>query len=488
MITAKLEGYKYVLYGVEKDSVEESFLASVGGRRRRETMVVPAIHYIRREIEQELDLELPPVPRPEIPKLDHPRWDDLLQFQQEDVIDLVTSPLGNRLLAWSPGLGKTVAGIVAANLVGAKRVLVIAPASLIFNWEKEIERWSSGGEWTIYSYQAITRKPDLLWGEFDVLILDESGMIRNRGTKRFEQLKKVVSSFKHVWLLSGSPVANYLDDLWSQFHLIAPWGFSSYWRFTNRFCIVDEGVWGPNVIASRRVKIEKEFPDLVIRRNQRDVMDLPEFRQQTIYVKMTDIEKKAYTRLENDFIYELETGGTMDVTSKMAQITLMQKSISGSKHATLIELMEGDGVEYPMIVWTHWLDNSAALATKMWSKFPQLRISRVVGGDANAGEEVEIFQSGETDVLILSIEAMKFGHTLTAARTVVYLDRTFSGDAYYQSMLRVRRKGLEHSPRLLTLKCPGTVDDLIDLRLAGKMPGIAALTNHDLAELLRSLK
>jgi SNF2 family DNA or RNA helicase len=81
----------------------------------------------------------------------------------------------------------------------------------------------------------------------------------------------------------------------------------------------------------------------------------------------------------------------------------------------------------------------------------------------------------------------KYGHTLTTTQTVIYHDRTWDADSYMQSMARVRRIGLDHSVRVITLKASGSTDELVEDNLAGKIPGIAEISNSDLAAMLRML-
>jgi hypothetical protein len=82
----------------------------------------------------------------------------------------------------------------------------------------------------------------------------------------------------------------------------------------------------------------------------------------------------------------------------------------------------------------------------------------------------------------------KFGHTLINTQSAIYVDRTFDGDAFYQSLHRLERFGLDHSPQVIVLRVPGTVEEFnVEENLAGKMETVAHITEADLASLLRSL-
>jgi hypothetical protein len=115
------------------------------------------------------------------------------------------------------------------------------------------------------------------------------------------------------------------------------------------------------------------------------------------------------------------------------------------------------------------------------------RIELVYGGVKNADTIIEEYKAGKVDVLILGIQVGKYGHTLTNTKTVIAYDKTWDSDAWFQMLHRVRRHGLKHRPRFLTLRCRGTIDDYVELNLAGKLPAMADLTGAQLARILRSL-
>jgi hypothetical protein len=99
----------------------------------------------------------------------------------------------------------------------------------------------------------------------------------------------------------------------------------------------------------------------------------------------------------------------------------------------------------------------------------------------------EAYKSGKVKALVLSLGVGKFGHTLTNTLTAVYLDKTWEADPWVQSLRRIKRIGLTHSPRVISIVCPGTVDDIVEENLAGKAVNIAHVTNSNLATMLRTL-
>lgn len=470
-----------------------------------------------------------------------PTFDVLYGYQKEAVSQLVHNPYGHpgTLLCLSPGLGKTVVALTAAGILGLKKVLIVCPLSLMDVWQTEAAKWFGvlnnarlryklrsaygegpplkqsirGGEddngWIVTNYGTVS-SPRLAAEyseiDWDLVILDESILIKNRHTQRFMNVKNLLGSAERSWLLSGSPISRHADDLWAQFHVIEPKAHTSYDRFRKRFCNVEKQVWGDRtvvkVVGSSGRDFQAEFHDVLFVRNQEEVLpDLPEMIFQSVNVHMTAKQTSVYKQMLNKFLAELDEGEELKASAKIAQLTRLQQITSNvcnlgdkwpdesGKHNVLLEMLEGEAIEFPLLVWTHWRPGAEELEEKIGALRKGLRVGRI--GGSMSKEEVDStfadYKAGELDVLILSLKVGKFGHTLTNTRTICYLDRTWFADDWVQSLYRVRRIGLTHVPRVITLTCPGTVDNMIDDNLAGKSIDIAAITNANLSRMLRAL-
>ncbi len=414
----------------------------------------------------------------------------LYPFQAEAAGRLVAAPRG-QLVVLSPGLGKTATAIVAADELGPTGVLVIAPASLEKTWWRELANWGrvEHNEWAVTSWdQAANIAAYDGLGDWPVVILDESVMMKNRDTKRFKKLKQARKRWGRVWLLSGNPATRYADDLWTQLHMIWPRAFPSYWRFARRYCVIEETPWGDKIIGNRanRDALE-ENDDLAIVVNQEDVLDLPEYLFETIDVELLKGQAKAYRTMATEFIAELSDGTEVVAQNELAKLGRLQQITScwdgaSAKHDALIDLLET--YEGPHLIWTHWTEGADALTARLPGA-----VAHVSGKTSKKQRDIDLeaFKAGQLDSLVLSIGVGKFGHTLTNARTVHYVDKTWNADDYFQSLRRVRRIGLKHRPVVVTYRAPGTADDIVEMNLEGKLGGISKLTRSDLAELLRGL-
>lgn len=468
-------------------------------------------------------------------------------YQCDAVFWLIAGPKQSGLLALSPGLGKTIITLVAARLLGLQRVLIIAPRPLLRTWENEqlkffselfttrrhgmpppddvfgwvltnyetvvgaaekLPKGQKGPEKIIHGYAAEYMKVD-----WDLVVLDESVLVKSRDSRRFkvlERLRKTFKGRKRWWELSGSPVTRYYDDLWAQLHLIDPAGFHSYWRFANRFCYVLQDVWGTQISGNRAsIDIRDDLKDVVLVINQEEVLpDLPEEIPQLVEVDLRPKQAKAHDEMLTYFITQLESGSEVKANIILAQLTRLQQITSNlinlpggtdesAKMDALVEMTKARAYAFPAIVWTHWIPGAQMLWTrlgKLSNKVDgQLRVEWIHGTDTeaearDAEEKFEAYMAGKIDILILGLEVGKFGHNLQITRTAIYIDKTWDADAYVQSMKRVKRIGLNHRPVVITIKAPGTVDELVEDNLTGKFPGIATITNANLASMLHHLR
>lgn len=427
------------------------------------------------------------------PIVDDPR---LYDYQREAAGRLANAPHGQIAIV-PPGAGKTAAAIAAADsLPGEPSVLVVCPSSLVPNWWREIEKWGSresGTQWAVESWDKVSRlakmEPKKWMWEWDIVILDESVLGKSRGSQRYKNLRRVRKYWGRVWLLSGSPTTRYADDLWTQLNLIWPKAFPSYWRFAKRYCTVEETVWGDKVTGNRKgMDVTADNADLIFVMNPD--LGLPEYIFETVDVTLGPRQRTAYASMAADFIAELSDGTEVISQNEIGRLGKLQQITSwwdgeSAKHDELLRRLEQE--EGPHLVWTHWAESAAALVDRL--NGTSLRIGHVGGVTRKADREVifKEFREGRLDVLVLSIGVGKFGHTFTNVKTMWYVDKTWAADDYFQSLRRVRRIGLKHRPKVITLRAPGTTDEMVEANLEGKLGGISRLTRSDLAELLRGL-
>lgn len=512
----------------------------------------------------------------------HYRWKDLYPFQKEAVTYMVSNPHNGALLGLEPGLGKTATTIVALDVLGAERVLVIAPTTLTKNWEREFERWSDlardvkiatasdkdpGLHVTVTNHETLNevvlRDEDGVvftpewatnarrvkqWREegptkvdakgkevparerivqarrsysdidWDAIVIDESILYKNRKAVKVDVLQQLGKYAQHLFLLSGSSVSKFRDDLYPQMRAIKPKAFSSYWRFAEHFCVVERGQWGWSIQGNRpNIDPLEELKDFMFVRSQKDVLpDLPEYILQPLELDLTEKQRKAHDKMVDEWIAELEENpeGDLEAVNVLSQMTRLQQITSNlcnlpvlgkdreptgkyfpnssAKEDALVDLIKQDEVRTPLLVWVQYVPTGESYAARLSKEFPDMSCAFVRGAQSEAEKAerqkvLDSFATGDLDILVMQLDVGKFGHTFTQTRTVYYGDRSWSSDAIVQSLRRVRRIGLTHTPVLIVPRCPGTVDEMIEANLEGKFHSIAQVSRTDLVDLLSSL-
>lgn len=429
------------------------------------------------------------------------------------------------LLGFAPGLGKTITAILAAQEVRGK-ILVVCPLTLFGSWQDEIKKWANEDStiwhgkpenwpeattrWVITNYDTAVRQmvsfedkkaPTVLQNmtEFSCLIVDESILVKNRKAKRTRAVKALAKKVPYTWLLSGSPTSRYIDDFWGQLNIVNPTVFSSYWRFVRRYCQIVETVWGLNIVGNKdnaKEILHRDLADIYLSRTQEQVQNLPDWIFKDISVKMGKEQAKAYQQMETTFFADLPEGDTILAPNVLAQLTrLVQLSSNtsllgganhGAKWEALKELLEY--VQLPAIIWTNFKETAKQLEEFL----PKTLKKAVLTGDTRKEDRHDIvqrFQQGKLDILIAHPGVGKFGLTLTACKTAIYLERNFSGDDYYQSLHRIKRIGTKESPTVIHLLATypngtKTIDHIINYVLKDRKNNSIALTTG----LLRQFK
>ena len=236
-------------------------------------------------------------------------------------------------LADDMGLGKTLQTLAAlvniqetlnAEIVGVPqdlfsiyeqkieplRALIVAPSSLVFNWYNEAQKFVPHFKRLQYigndrkllakkinkydliftSYAVITRDIEILDKlNFRYLIIDESQQIKNRDSKVFKAISAIKT--EHKLSLSGTPIENSLNDLWSQMQFINPDILGDFKFFTNYFKNPIEKQKNEN----RLVELKNIVNPFILRRTKEQVLDdLPQLTEQIIYCEMDEDQEKWY--------------------------------------------------------------------------------------------------------------------------------------------------------------------------------------------------
>lgn len=398
------------------------------------------------------------------------------------------------MLSLSPGLGKTLTSAYAAGLREFDNVLAVVPASLLYYWKSELEKWSNklpmkplpiiwhrkawedfpeGLEedytqlWAITNPETVARHLDKFLASvpFDCLICDESIMYKHRNSQRSKAMKSLAKSIETVWFLTGAPATRYLDDFWHQFHILKPKGYRSYWRFARKYCIVDDDDWGSKVVANKRdgeQSIKINFSDIYFARSQDEVADIPDWIFEDVDIPMHSAQEKIYHKLRNELMIELEEVEDNQVLTVNNHLALMIRSIQLASNPILVGAKDSSGkwdalpelmgiYSGPSLVWVSYIKTGEILRDRLGEKGNKVVL---VNGSTSAIDRsliTEAYQRGKIDILIMNDQVGKFGFNLTRARTAYFLERQYN-DSYFQCLHRNRRIGTTQSPIIVNMR------------------------------------
>ncbi|MGM0576152.1 MAG: DEAD/DEAH box helicase [Myxococcota bacterium] len=419
------------------------------------------------------------------------------------------------LLADDMGLGKTLQALTAVR----GRTLVVAPASVLQNWRLEAERFRPGLDVCVYhgprrtldadadviitTYGLLRMDVDRLSAErWDAVILDEAQAIKNPDSQVAQAAYRLDADFRVT--LTGTPVENRLDELWSQMHFLNPGLLGSHQGFNERYeKPIADGVAGA---ASR---LRERIRPFVLRRLKRDVApELPPRTDMVLHVALSEEERAAYDAIRaatREEIVERLGAGVNAIQALEALMRLRQAAC----HRGMLPGHEADGSS-KVEVLLETLDEAAseghkALVFSQWTSYldlvePHLRAAgldfvRLDGSTRDRQAVVDAFQSDDgPPVMLISLKAGGTGLNLTAADHVFLLDPWWNPAVEDQAADRAHRIGQDKPVLVHRLVAEDTVEErilalqeskraLADAAMGGA-DRAASLTRDDLMALL----
>ena len=450
----------------------------------------------------------------------------LYKYQEEGVMHLT---FGRRvLLADDMGLGKTIQAIAAAALLkqlrDIQRVLIVTPASLKHQWAREIQRFTSlpiqiiqGSQldrrkqyrepqfFNIVNYElALYDREEIVKQQFDLIILDEAQRIKNWRTKTADTIKQLRSPYAFV--LTGTPLENRLDELYSVFQFIDPTILGPLWRFNERYYEVERRPTGSyKVLGYKNLdELRRRISPYILRRVRDEVLlDLPDRIDNNFFVEMTDPQWDAYHEYEHKVAKLMAQAKRRPLTpdehklllSYLTKMRLICDALALHDHEIkpaerektapkLRELREILGEEvasngHKAIIFSQW-STMLAFTEPLLEK---LKVGWVkLTGDVPSpkrGALVEQFFEDPKCKVFLSTDAGGVGLNLQAASMVVNLDLPWNPAVLGQRIARAHRHGQRQSVNVINLIAQGTIEERMLDTLAAKRAVFDAALNED---------
>lgn len=405
----------------------------------------------------------------------------------ERLIEL-TAKRGAAILADEPGLGKT---IQVAEYINRTRplgpVLIVCPASLRLNWEKELSVWMNHEPFSIEvaSYEAVTTGKvalSSLYARYSLVVFDEAHYLKNPDAKRTKACLAIPADTR--LFLTGTPVVNRPMDL---FPILQAIGLKySKQEFGKRYCNghLVQIRWKPRKFAwdfsgaSRTEELNASLRAYcMVRRTKAEVLtELPAKIRQVIELDIPHGESKTLRDAVNRMFDGMESAAAnLAELKKIAFAELAAARLDNAKHklpyvlAYLEDLLEE---ESQVVVFAHHREIVDAIAAAIPDSV------KLYGGmtDKQKDSAVTAFQSGKAPVFVGQIQAAGVGLTLTAARTVLFAELDWVPGNVIQAEDRCHRLGQTDTVRIIHLVAKDSVDARMVRALVNKQNIIERIT------------
>jgi SWI/SNF-related matrix-associated actin-dependent regulator 1 of chromatin subfamily A len=371
------------------------------------------------------------------------------------------------ILADDMGLGKTTSTIIAALETGAKKILIVCPASLKINWQREIanysdrpvfiaegKKFSTEDDFVIVNYDILKNFHDtdqkrkeesiLLKSNFDLVILDEAHMISNVQAQRTKIINHFAKKVNRVWLLTGTPMTSRPMNYYNLLNLIESPVAQNWKAYAIRYCqgyqfsAGKRKVWNVSG-ASNLEELRDRTSKQILRRLKEEVLDLPDKIITPVYLKL---KSKEYENLMGEYYdwYDKNPDESTSLTVQFSKLMKVRKVIANEKVKQTIEFAENileQGKK--VIIFTNFTDTLQTIYQHFGKQAVYLD-----GSCSNSVRQqaVDQFQNNEKiTVFVGNLKAAGVGLTLTAAEVVIMNDLSFVPAEHSQAEDRAYRYG-----------------------------------------------
>ncbi len=463
----------------------------------------------------------------------------LRPYQQEGLDwlqHLVDCDVGG-VLADDMGLGKTlqtIAHLTTERASGrmSEPAMILMPTSLIGNWQREFKKFAphlklcvlhgpkrearrsevAGSDVVLTTYPLLLRDLEhFREREFHLLILDEAQAIKNPRS----QINKAVGalSARHRLCISGTPVENNLEELWSLFDFLMPGFLGDADRFRTKFRYPIERDGNAQKLEALRSAVA---PFILRRMKEHVAKDLPPKTELVRPVELAGDQRELYESIRAAAHSEVRTvirkkgipGSTiaiLDALMKLRQVccdprlvtTPSARTVQGSAKFNLFFELLGTQLEQGrrVLVFSQFTRMLALLGNGL--KARGIRYVELTGSTMDRQKVCDQFEGREADVFLISLKAGGTGLNLTSADTVVHYDPWWNAAAQSQATDRAYRIGQTRPVFVYNLIVAGSVEERM-LRLQQKKQQLAAtllgsggvpsrLTEGDLEDLFAPL-
>ena len=437
-----------------------------------------------------------------VKKYDDGKLDELLKVKlypyQKEGIRFATKA-GKAIIADEMGLGKTIQAIGTAELLRREgligSVLILCPTSLKYQWRSEIKKFTNAEvfviegshlkrkeaynrpePYKIISYNSAANDIKILGGlQTDMLIMDEVQRLKNWNTQISRAARKIESDYSVI--LSGTPLENKLDELYSIVEFVDNFRLAPYYLFKENHILTDET---GKVLGYKNLnEIGKKLSDILIRRRKKDVkLQMPKRMDKNLFVPMTDEQMGMHAEWQfqvsilvkrwrdKHFLSDKDRKRLLLLLSQMRMICdssyiLDQKTRFDTKVEECVNIIsdiiseEGEKV----VVFSQWERMTRLIAKELEAK--EIGFEYLHGGVPSEKRKnlVDNFQNEPSSRVFLSTDAGSTGLNLQAAATIINIDLPWNPAVLEQRIGRIYRLGQQNNIQVINLVAPHSIEE-----------------------------
>lgn len=403
--------------------------------------------------------------------IDFYETEDPLRGYQKHGVEFILNRKST-VLADEPGLGKSAQAITASELSGYRKVLIVCPASLKENWAAQIRKWamlenrenfnviygkkakfSTKYKYYIVNYELLIYKEiqdQVMEVSPDMVIADEFHYLQNIEASRtlaFYNKRTTLSNCKKLVCVSGTPITNRPKEFYPFLRLIVPEVIDNMdmFNYGRKFCAGYKGRFGWNFNgASNTEELNLRLrSSVMLRRLKKDVLEeLPPKSIHLVSISQNNKIKKILkdnTEFFEKEIKELKTNNQM--SAPISQVSEIRRGLSQAKMKECLEVMyETLQNEEKILVFAHHTETIESLKDG-FKKYKPTVISGKVPVKKRQKIADDFQNKNDNRVLIGNIQAAGTGFTLTRARTVFFVETSWTPGELLQAIDRVHRIG-----------------------------------------------
>jgi SWI/SNF-related matrix-associated actin-dependent regulator 1 of chromatin subfamily A len=433
------------------------------------------------------------------------------QYVAADVY--VTGERHRILIADEMGLGKSLSALLCVLAAEHKHTLIVCPASVKVNWEREIHKWlpqasteilsgftPSANElpdglphFVVVNYHILPDRLEMLQQlGFDCIIFDECHALKNRETKRATAARHLVRwpTIDGLIFMSGTPVLNRPNEFFSTLNMMLPTVFKNWWTYAKRYCAAYQDYYGWKTDGASNIDKSDDgvtpplaglLKDIMLRRMMDDPRladTMPSLIQTIHVVELQDGERNKYDNEFNQWMTQWDSyrdmgSGSMPPGWTLNMLTELRHYIGRLK----VRAAADWAIEYrtqgdkPLVIFAHHKDVLWEVTDILDNVTVDWRAELIDGSTSlkKRQEYIDAFQAGDIDFLVCSTIAMKEGVNLERADTTLFIEREWVPAYESQAAARVRRLTQESQTcHQVILSASDSVDEHFDRVISSK--------------------